>query len=210
MTTSLQSTAHTDSQSGIRHSAISAIAVTKPVSGDFRSRTRVVRQALFAALFTYHALAVTLTTLIPAESHLHTVIDSFFRRYLTLTGSDQIWAMFSSAPYYASYDVALIAEDDKGVRHEYGPVLPGLRPYDAAGSRDHKLFGAFTTSGYRSVLHTYFDTARRAIRARDGIEVRSLRLRYKTQRLHYASAVRKTGRISYPDVTETEVRRWRN
>jgi hypothetical protein len=72
------------------------------------------------------------------------------------------------------------------------------------------LFGALTLSSYRGVLRTYLDAARQEIRARDGVEVRSLRLRYKTERLQSTKAVRKTGQLSYSKVTDSEVRRWRN
>jgi hypothetical protein len=209
MTTSLQANAHTAAPSTVRYNAADVSVTVKTVSRDGRTIALIIR-SLLAIAFSYHALAITLTTMIPAKSHLHSVIDPAFRRYLTLTGSDQLWSMFHSAPYYASYDVVLVAEDRTGVRREYGPVLPGLRPYDAEGLRDHKVFGALTLSSYRGVLRSYFEAARQEIRARDGIEVRSLRLRYKTERLQSAKAVRKTGQISYSKASDSEVRRWRN
>lgn len=205
MTTPLQVETHTAAPPTVRVGNVCATTVSSGVP----LRYLIVRSAL-GLIFTYHALAITLTTLVPAKSHLHSVIDPAFRQYLTLTGSDQLWSMFHSAPYYASYDVALVVEDRTGIRREYGPVLPGLRPYDAEGLRDHKLFGALTLSSYRGVLRTYLEAARQEIRTRDGVDVRSLRLRYKTERLQAAKTVRKTGQVSYSKVTESEVRRWRN
>jgi hypothetical protein len=181
-----------------------------PAAVDLESRAPTWRRGVLGLLFTYHALAVTLSTLIPVESHLHAALEPFFRGYLTVSGSEQIWNMFTSAPYYASYDVVLIAEDRTGGRHEYGPVLPGLRAYDQNGYRDHKLFSNLATPGYASALRAYFETARRAIQTQHGTAVRSLRLRFKTERLYYVKRVREAGHISFPEVTETEPRRWLN
>jgi hypothetical protein len=172
------------------------------------STSRTSWRCVISFLFCYHALAVSLGTLIPHESHLHAVLAPLFRPYLTLSGSDQIWNMFTSAPYYARYDVILVAEDREGNRHEYGPVLPGLRAFDTTSYREHKLFGTLGTRTYASALAAYFDSARREIETRH-VAVRSLRLRYKTQRLHNVADVRKMGHISFSDVSETEPRTWR-
>ena len=166
------------------------------------------RSFLIAALLTYHALAVTLGTMIPYESSLHAALDPLFRPYLSRSGTEQTWSMFTSAPYYASYRVVLVAEDASGARHEYGPVLPGLRPYNDSTYRDHKLFGGLAMPGYAEALAAYFKRARSEIEALDGIRVRSLRLRYDTQRLFNVARVRQDGVVSFPEVTETEPRRW--
>jgi hypothetical protein len=177
------------------------------VMDEQASTTRTSWRCLLSLLFCYHALAVSLGTLIPHESHLHAVLDPLFRPYLTLSGSDQIWNMFTSAPYYARYDVVLAAEDRAGIRHEYGPVLPGLRTFDTTNYREHKLFGTLGRRTYASALSAYFDGARHELETRH-VAVRSLRLRYKTQRLHKVADVRKTGEISFSDISETEPRTW--
>ena len=166
------------------------------------------RSFLIAALLSYHALAVTLGTMIPSPSSLHSALDPLFRGYLTRSGSEQTWSMFTSAPYYASYGVVLVAEDETGATREYGPVLPGLRPYDDGTYRDHKLFGALAMPGYAEALAAYFERARSEIQALDGTRVRSLRLRFDTQRLFNVALVRRDGVVSFPEVTATEPRRW--
>jgi hypothetical protein len=166
------------------------------------------RSFLIAALLTYHALAVTLGTMVPADSSLHAAIDPLFRGYLSRSGSEQTWSMFTSAPYYASYRVVLVAEDADGATREYGPVLPGLRPYDDGTYRDHKLFGALAMPGYAEALAAYFERARAEIQAQDGIHVRSLKLRFDTQRLYNVARVRQDDVVSFPEVTATEPRRW--
>jgi hypothetical protein len=170
--------------------------------------TKMMTRAALGLLFTYHALALTLGTLIPRDSHLYTDLNPLFRPYLAISGTEQIWNMFITVPNYASYDIVLFAEDSRNGQHEYGPILPGLRACDSWNYRDNKLFGNLATPGYASVRNAYFETARREIEARDRLKLRSLRLRFKTQRLFNLARVRSTGRISFPEVTDTEPRRW--
>jgi hypothetical protein len=181
------------------------------LTNDARSqRFHAFGRSVLGLLFTYHALALTLGTLIPYESHLYTVLHPWFSPYLKLTGTEQKWNMFTTVPNYASYEVVLVAQDDRGDRNEYGPVLPGLRASNSADYRDNKLFSKLATPGYKSVRDAYFETARREIEARAGTKLRALHLRFKVQRLHNLARVRKNGQISFPEVTDTEPRRWAN
>jgi hypothetical protein len=174
------------------------------------SRVRSRWHTVLGLLFSYHALAVTLGTLLPHESRLYTGLNPFFRTYLLASGSEQTWNMFTSAPYYATYRAVLVAEDREGLNREYGPVLPGLRAYNPESYRDHKLFGTLATASYSDALHAYFGAARYELESRYGLSIRSLRLRFITERLNNVARVRKTGRISSRQITDSEPRHWCN
>ena len=169
---------------------------------------RVAYRILLAAFFTYHALAVVTTTLIPSDSALHRSLDSLFRSYLTATGSSQHWNMFTSAPRYHRYRVDLIAVDTQGREHTFGPIFPGLRPYDESHYRHHKVLGGLSMRGSARLLDAYLEKARAAIEAAHPVEVRTLFLRYETDRLRNTRRVRDTGKISYRQVNDSRRRTW--
>jgi hypothetical protein len=171
-------------------------------------RERRFVHSVLGLLFTYHALAITLGTLVPYDCHLYAVVHPWFRSYLTWTGAKQTWNMFRTVPNYASYDVVLVAEDKHNLQREYGPVLPGLRPCNSADYRDNKLFSKLTTAGYKSVRDAYFDAARLEIEARTHTKVRALHLGFKAQRMHNLARMRKDGHVSYLELTESEKRHW--
>ena len=158
---------------------------------------------------TFHAAAILLGTMVPGDSRLRSVVDPVFRPWLILSGSLQTWSMFTSAPYYREFSAVLVAVDAEGQTREFGPALPGLRPYDAHTWRHHKLLGGLGMPTNRALLDAYLERAKAEIEARGGPRVRSLTLRFDTQRIYNVAHVRETRQLSFPESWQSETRVWR-
>ena len=169
---------------------------------------RTLRQIAVSVFCSCHAVALIGSTLVPQSSALGQAIAPLVHDYLIVTGTRQTWSMFRSAPYYHRYQVELVATDTEGVEHTFGPILPGLRPYDEGHYRYHKVLGGLATPGRQRYLDAYLKRARDEIEATHDITVASTFLRYRTDRLRDVVRIRQDGQLSYSRTYTSRRRSW--
>jgi hypothetical protein len=163
---------------------------------------KMALKAALTLLFLGHMLATSVQH-IPRDSALRPVAEPF-GPYLALTGIWQDWDMFITIPYLHSYDVALEVTDANGTSVAYGPILPGLRPYDG----DIRPEGFFTRvleepafAGYRE---PYFRNVCAALRASSGKGGQTLLFRETFERIRSLAEIRAGGGIGRRDERKTK------
>jgi hypothetical protein len=77
----------------------------------------------------YQTLAMAASS-IPRSSGLSQYALKPFADFLTWTTQWQTWDMFVTIPYDHRFIVRAYAIDDSGNKHEIGPILPGLKPFE--------------------------------------------------------------------------------
>jgi hypothetical protein len=157
---------------------------------------------IFAALrsalalgFCFHAAAVAVSGLLPAESALAERATPVFATYLRVTGNMNDWAMFTDRPAFRRFDVSAVAEFPDGSIRRYGPLLPGLEPYDGS-MRALKLFVKLGQNSENRALAKYLAALEQAIVERDGVRARAVALEYDTEVFHSHAEVKKTGLLT--------------
>jgi hypothetical protein len=142
--------------------------------------------------FCYHAAAVAVSGLLPAESALAERARPVFATYLRVTGNMNDWAMFTDRPAFRRFDVTAVAEFPDGSTRRYGPVLPGLEPYDGS-MRALKLFVKLGQNSENRALAKYLAALEQAILERDGVRPRAVALEFDTEVFQSHAEVTKTG-----------------
>jgi hypothetical protein len=156
-----------------------------------------------AVLFlTWTALAI-LWTLVPMESATRRATRGLFERYRVLTGLDQHWDMFVSAPYHHRYEVVIEVRPPGQVatRSTAGPVIPGLveaPPY----FRYHTFFSLLDEKRYAAWLDPYVERVAAEL-AREHPKWRggTFRIRKTAWRIQALTTIRDLGEIAFEQAT---------
>ncbi len=157
--------------------------------------TRGLKSVAILALL-YHLVGITFAGLIPRRSALSRAWLPYFEPYLRKTGNMNDWTMFIDRPRFRSFDVELVAEGVDGTRYRFGPLLPGLRKYDAS-PRALKLLMNFSKQRFKRARDLYLDEASRTIEREHSIEVKRVWLDYTEQTLNELDIIRKTGVVTH-------------
>ena len=165
------------------------------ISPTRQTRARHVLSLIVCAACTYHALACLVTS-IPRDSRLYKRFIPPYQTYATLTGTDQYWNMFTSAPSIHKWDAHLEAVDDQGQKHRFGPILPGLKDYDPTFFRYCTQFTRLAQVKNKAYRDAYLERARQEIETSTGIKVAKLQVNIEVRNLKSFADIRKSGELS--------------
>lgn len=143
-----------------------------------------------------HVLAVLWVTIITiatgnrevTESKLYQNTRCVVEPYLTATGTNQQWRLFTSAPYFHDYQVEIEVVDTAGKLHQFAPILPGLKPFDPFDNIRHlSIFQRFG-GDYHSYTNSYMQRAISEIEAR-GVVVQEAYLNIYERRTRFVENI---------------------
>ena len=145
-----------------------------------------------AVFFAFHVCAISVGAL-TFSAPLPALVAPFVTPYLAITGSQQGWAMYTSAPTLQDLQISLIATAPDGTSRSLDPILPDFTAYRG----DVRNFAFFTAALYSApeVLELYFSRACQALAAR-GIAATSLTLGGRESFTLPLGEIRATGRMA--------------
>lgn len=167
---------------------------------------RALGRSLAVIALTWTALALG-WTLLPVESATRRATREAFQPFRSLTGLEQHWDMFVSAPLHRSYEVTVEVSPpgagfgSGGVRLGTGPVLPGLEEVPAS-FRYHSFFTRLDGKRHAAWLAPYAERLGREL-ARRHPDWRggSFRIRKTGGRLQRLETIRDLGDIDYEETS---------
>lgn len=145
--------------------------------------------------FTFHAFAIALV-LFSSESRLFEIVDRPFEIYRALTGNNQQWNMFVSAPAGTSY-TAVVRAYHGGNVSTFDPVTPGLMPTAGHGTYRKVFFVMLLRNP--EFLDPYLERVCGEIEERTGTRPDAVELDVVAMRLYTLEEVRETRQLGFPD-----------
>jgi hypothetical protein len=145
------------------------------------ARAVTALKALACVLFAGH-MAATCVQHIPPQSALYRAAPPF-TRYLEVTGVWQSWNMFTTAPYFHSYDVALEVTHTDGTKETRGVMLPGLERYDGTLRAESFFLCAINDRDCGNYLDGYLTAVCSTLHAESGRGGQTLRMKESIERL---------------------------
>jgi hypothetical protein len=163
---------------------------------------RRVCRAMAVLVLSWTALAM-LWTMVPPESATRRATRGLFERYRQLSGLDQHWDMFATAPYHHAYEVTIEVEPpgSNGTRVTTGPVLPGLEGFPPY-FRYHTFFSRLEEKTYASWLQPYAGRlAAELAREHPDWQGGTFRIRKAAERIQSLETIRDLGEIAFEQTT---------
>jgi hypothetical protein len=144
--------------------------------------------------FFWHMLA-TCAQHIPRQSALYPVTPPL-AHYQELTGLWQAWDMFTTIPYYHSYDVEVLASEKDGTVERVGVGLPGLHFYDHAVRTETLFTRILYDPDFKPYLDAYADKVCSAMRSRLGHGGQTIVIHETCERLRWLEQIRVDGVVA--------------
>ena len=154
-------------------------------------------KALACVLFAGH-MAATCAQQIPPQSALYAVVPPL-AHYLELTGTWQSWNMFTTAPYFHSYNVDLEVTEADGAKMKRGVMLPGLERFDQTLRAESFFSEVLEDRAFVLYFDPYMETACSNLRAEEGHGGQTLVLVESLERLRRIGDIRANGVIATPE-----------
>lgn len=158
-------------------------------------RFKRILQFLACLWFTFHVFATAAWNL-PLGSYLVDPLTHATQSYLLFIRHFQNWRTFITIPYIHSFTVEILAKDKSGREERFGPVLPGLKPYD-----DHVRTALFFLNADYAHKRAFPDYAQRLCSAisqarTDGFQPDTVSIVEKYSVTRKMNRIREDGRIA--------------